>query len=84
MSKSSCFTPEIVDELLDKLSSDDQFREQFLGNPALVLHTMGVDVDASQVPAIRRLPSKESLKANRDAIKAKVTGKAGLMWFLVE
>jgi putative modified peptide len=84
MSKSSCFTPEIVDELLDKLSSDDQFREQFLGNPALVLHTMGVDVDASQVPAIRRLPSKESLKANRDAIKSKVAGKAGLVWFLVE
>ena len=56
MSKSSCFTPEIVDELLDKLSSDDQFREQFLGNPALVLHTMGVDVDPSQVPPIRRLP----------------------------
>jgi putative modified peptide len=84
MTKSSCFTPEIADELLDKLSTDDQFREQFLGNPALVLHTMGVDVDASQVPAIRRLPSKESLKANRDAIKAKVAGKAGLVWFLVE
>lgn len=84
MTKSSSFTPEIVDELLDKLSSDDQFREQFLGNPALVLHTMGVDVDPAQVPAIRRLPSKASLKANRDAIKAKVVGKAGLVWFLVE
>ncbi len=84
MTKSSCFTPEIVDALLDKLSSDDQFREQFLGNPALVLHTMGVDVDPAQVPVIRRLPSKESLKANRDAIKTKVAGKAGLVWFLVE
>lgn len=78
------FTPEIVDKLLDQLSSDDQFREQFLGNPALVLHTMGVDVDPAQVPSVRRLPSKASLKANRDAIKSKLAGSAGLIWFLVE
>ncbi|PKM08292.1 MAG: putative modified peptide [Gammaproteobacteria bacterium HGW-Gammaproteobacteria-4] len=80
----TCFTPEVVDTLLDKLSSDDQFREQFLGNPALVLHTLGVDVDPAQVPSVRRLPSKEVLKANREAIKAKLSGQVGLIIFLVE
>lgn len=79
----TCFTPEIVDTLLDKLSSDDQFREQFLGNPALVLHTLGVDVDPAQVPMVRHLPSKEALKANREAIKAKMVGQVGLWIFLV-
>lgn len=79
-----CFTPEIVDQLLDKLSTDDAFREQFLGNPALVLHTMGVTVDPAQVPAVRKLPSKADIQKNRDAIKAKLEGRAGLMIFLVE
>ncbi len=80
----SCFTPEIVDTLLDKLASDDQFREHFLGNPALVLHTLGVDVDPAQVPSVRRLPSREAIKSNREAIKSKLTGQLGLWIFLVE
>lgn len=80
----TCFTPEIVDNLLDRLASDDQFREQFLGNPALVLHTLGVNVDPAQVPAVRRLPSKAVLKANREAIKSKLNGQLGLWIFLVE
>lgn len=78
------FTPEIVDTLLDKLSSDDQFREQFLGNPALVLHTLGVSVDPAQVPAARRLPPKDAIRQNRDAIRSKLAGQAGLAIFLVE
>jgi len=84
MSTQGCFTPEIVDRLLDQLSSDDHFREQFLGNPALVLHTMGVSVDPAQVPAVRKLPSKEALRQNRDAIRSKLAGQAGLFIFLVE
>jgi putative modified peptide len=79
----SVFTPEIVDQLLDKLSTDDEFRENFLGNPALVLSTLGIQVDPAQVPAVRRLPSKDVLKANREAIKSKLVGQAGLIWFLV-
>lgn len=78
------FTPEIVDALLDKLSSDDQFREQFLGNPALVLHTLGVDVDPAQVPVVRKLPSKESIRQNREAMKARMDGRMGLIILLVE
>lgn len=79
-----CFTPEIIDRLLDQLSTDDGFRERFLGNPALVLHTMGVSVDPAQVPLVRKLPSKESIAQNRDAIKAKMDGKMGLIILLVE
>jgi putative modified peptide len=78
------FTPEVVDHLLDKLSSDDQFREQFLGNPHLTLANLGVPVDHGQIPSIRRLPSKDAIKSNREALKTKLSGQAGLAVFLVE
>lgn len=78
------FTPEAVDSLLEKLSTDDQYREQFLGNPGKCLSDLGVSVEGAEVPVVRKLPSKETLKANRDAIKAKLSGSAGLTVFLVE
>lgn len=82
---SNCvFTPEVTNTLLDKLGSDDSFREQFLGNPALALHTLGVSVDPAQVPTIRRLPTKESIQANRAAFASKLEGQAGLFIFMVE
>jgi putative modified peptide len=78
------FSPQIVNTLLDKLGSDDQFREQFLGNPALTLHLMGVDIDPSQVPSIRRLPSKAAIQANRCAFAKQLEGQVGAFIFLVE
>ncbi|HET6603999.1 MAG TPA: NHLP-related RiPP peptide [Xanthomonadaceae bacterium] len=77
-------TAEQADELLDKLASDDKFREQLLGNPALTLHTMGIDVDRSQVPTVRKLPPKEAVAANRDALRSQLTDRVGLVIFLVE
>lgn len=82
---SNCvFTPDVTQALLDKLGSDDSFREQFLGNPALALHTLGVNVDPAQVPAIRRLPTKESIQANHAVFASKLEGQVGLFIFLVE
>jgi putative modified peptide len=78
------FSPQIVNTLLDKLGSDDQFREQFLGNPALTLHLMGVDINPAQVPAVRRLPSKAAIQANRGALAKQLEGQAGAFIFLVE
>jgi putative modified peptide len=83
MSK-GCLTSEAADQLLDKLSTDHQYREHFLGNPALVLAHHGVTVDPTQIPTIRRLPSKEVLKANKQAIKEKIVGNAGLPLFMLD
>lgn len=80
----SHFTPEVLDELLGKLSTDDEFRENFLGNPALVFSALGVPVDPSQIPAVRHLPPKAELAANADAIKSKLVGGSVMMWFLVK
>jgi putative modified peptide len=73
-----------LDKLLDRLGSDDAFREKFLGDPAAALAEHGVEVDPAAVPAVRSLPSKESLQSQRDAIKSKVDGKVGMGWFLLK
>ncbi|HEY8212459.1 MAG TPA: NHLP-related RiPP peptide [Myxococcaceae bacterium] len=67
--------PDVADKVLDKLSSSSNFREQFAGDPAGVLKSLGVDVDPAKLPAVRRLPSKAAIKANRAAYRAKLTGK---------
>lgn len=65
-----------VDDLLSKLSTDDGFRAAFLADPA----AFGVAADA--LPANRQLPSKETLRATREALRAKFAGSAGLSWFI--
>lgn len=69
-------SPGAVDDLLAKLSSDDSFRASFLADPA------AFGVDASALPANRQLPSKEAIRANREALRAKFASSAGLVWFI--
>jgi putative modified peptide len=71
-------TSDQLDKLLDRLGSDDAFREKFLGDPAAAL------AEPASVPAVRNLPSKDALRSQRDAIKSKVDGKLGMGWFLLK
>jgi putative modified peptide len=72
-----------LDKILDRMQNDAAFREKLLGNPAAALAEHGVDVDPSTIPAVRALPSADSIAAQRDALKAKVDGRAGLALFLL-
>lgn len=54
-------TKETIVSILDRLSSDNDFRERFLGDPAGALDEYGVAVDASAVPQVRKLPSKQEV-----------------------
>lgn len=65
-----------VDDLLAKLSTDDSFRAAFLADPA------AFGVEAASLPADRQLPSKEAIRTNREALRAKFAGSAGLIWFI--
>lgn len=60
---------ETIVNILDRLSSDNDFREHFLGDPAGALKEYGVEVDAQQVPTVRRLPSKDEVAKRRDEAK---------------
>lgn len=72
-----------LDKILDRMQNDAAFREKLLGNPAAALAEHGVDVDSSTIPAVRSLPSADSIAEQRDALKAKVDGRVGLAFFLL-
>jgi len=74
-------TPEQLDQILHRLGTDDAYREHFLGNPVSALAEHGVEVDPSQVPHVRSLPSKEALMNDRDTIKSQVSGQVAMVFF---
>lgn len=69
------------DTLLDKLATDDAFREQMLGDPVKALGSLGIVVDPAAIPAVRTLPSKDSLLNDRDALKAATATDVGMFPF---
>jgi putative modified peptide len=76
-------SPQQLDQLLSKLAGDDAFRQGFLTDPQRALDGLGIALDASRIPADRRLPSKAVLAASRHAIKAKVDSAAGAIPFFL-
>lgn len=67
----------IVDSLLDKLSSDDSFREQFQKDPRQALASLGhapagdasVRSGAWACMQVKQLAGKEAIRASRDEIR---------------
>lgn len=64
--------------LLDKLSSDDQFRTQFQNDPASALKSLGLPGHLAECCKGKTLASKEQLAASRDAITGLLTQKLAL------
>lgn len=75
-------TPDTVSKILDRLSTDNDFREQLLGDPKTALAQYGLDVDASKLPATRSLPSKDEIKATHQELHSKIQSNLGLIMFL--
>jgi len=74
-------TSDQLDKILTRLGSDDAYREKFLGDPVAAFDEHGVNVDPSEVPAVRQLPSKDTLRAQAAAIRGKADGKSCLAFF---
>ena len=70
-----------LDQILTRLGSDDAYREKFIGDPISAFGEYGVKVDPAEVPAVRRLPSKDALRTQAAAIRAKADGKSCLAFF---
>jgi putative modified peptide len=75
-----------VDTLLDKLSSDDDFRATFSKDPRAALASVGHKPSADTSVAegawmcmgVSQLASKEAIKASRDALRQQLlSAKAG-------
>ena len=69
---------ELVDKLLDKLSSDDEFRNVFLRSPRIALAYLGHESASNASPGdqgvwtsaqCKQLASPEAIKASRDALR---------------
>ena len=56
-------SPQALHKILDLLASSHEFREQMLGDPASALKAHGVEINASQIPAVRKLPSMQEVAA---------------------
>lgn len=77
---------ETVDALLDKLSSDDSFRDTFLKNPRMALASVGhkpaanasIKQGAWSCLNLQRLADKATIKATRDTLRKQLlTSQAG-------
>ena len=57
---------ETVGKILDRLATDNDFREHFIGDPAAALKPYGVEVDPTKIPAVRKLPSRAEVARIRN------------------
>ena len=68
------FSEEFVDRLLDKLGSDDAFRDQFQADPRAAVTALGhrpAPGDAADLMCLKvaRLAAKEDLQKARDGLR---------------
>ena len=76
-------TSDELSTVLDKLAKDDAFREHMLRDPVGALGGLGISLDPSQVPAVRSLPSKESIAADQTAMHSSIVGEDSMVIFLL-
>ena len=75
---------EAAQTVLDRLATDQDFREQMLGDPVSALKPYGIEVDPQAVPAVRKLPSREALADVRGKLLADPMGNVGIFIFLLK
>jgi putative modified peptide len=72
-------TPELVDKLLDKLGSDDHFREQFRRDPHAAMVKLGAAPDSKFGLCLRpsQLAPKKEIQETRALLRNKLLGTDG-------
>jgi putative modified peptide len=72
-------TPELVDKLLDKLGSDEQFRADFQDDPEAAMLQLGAPADFVYGGCMRPKPlaSKEAISRARELLRDTLLGKSG-------
>lgn len=77
-------SPQALQKVLDLLATSHEFREQMLGDPVAALKAHGIEVDASQVPAVRKLPPMQEVAAIHKEHFADPMDKVCVMVFLLK
>ncbi len=55
-----------------------------LGNPLAALQEFNIVVDLADIPAVRQLPSKQTLQSQREQLVERIKGDVGLWIFMVK
>ncbi|MFS2139496.1 NHLP-related RiPP peptide [Duganella sp. Dugasp56] len=76
-------TSDELSTVLDKLAKDDAFRDHMLRDPVGALGGLGISLDPAQVPAVRSLPSKDSIVADQTAMHSSIVGEDTMVIFLL-
>jgi putative modified peptide len=74
------FSEEFVDRLLDKLGSDDAFRDQFQADPKAAVESLGHRVapgDAADLMCLKcdALADKKEIQASREGLRRELLSK---------
>jgi putative modified peptide len=78
-------TPDLVDKLLDKLSSDDQFRADFQSDPQATMIQLGAPADFECGECwFDRLASKDQIQNTRDDLKDQLLGLEDMAYEYLE
>lgn len=88
MISSGEFSDELIDKLLDKLSSDDEFRAVFQRSPRIAVAYLGHEGASNASPSdqgawscltCKQLASPEAIKAGRDELRQQlISNRAAL------
>lgn len=62
-------TPEQIEEFLDKLNDDEDFRDDLCNDPIAVFESYGIDTSGVEVPETILLPDVGEVNRNRDAYR---------------
>ena len=73
-----------ADALLDKLSSDDKFRDLFKKDTAAALKQVGAPPEAAGCCNPKKLPSKDAIKKARDVLRSQLTSKLAQVVFQLD
>ena len=77
-------TLEVVDKLLDKLSTDDEFRADFQNDPQAAIIQLGAPADFQCGVCFTQLASKDQIQRTRDALRVQLLGLAEMSQYCLE
>jgi putative modified peptide len=79
-------TPDLVDKLLDKLATDDGFRDLFVKEPAKAMQQIGAakDFDCGVCKRPKPLATKAQFKSSRDAFRKTMLGSTAQVIFMLD
>ncbi|HEX4481486.1 MAG TPA: NHLP-related RiPP peptide [Rudaea sp.] len=76
---------DVVDRLLDKLSTDDQFRSDFQNNPRAALNSVGgSDAECGECMQTKNLASKAQFQQSRQVFRDSLLGESSQRIFSLE